>query len=544
MGICRMEQGSETRKDRTALPAVLLSSAAFAASSFQPGAAGSLILLIVAASLLAFAIPRSQHPYRDSFGWGIVFNLIAFYWLPDTITVFGGFPRSVSFALFAVFAVVSSLQLLFFAFLYIRLKGTLVDKILLAVPLAWLVSEFLVPRMFPWSFAHPVIGLQQISGLAEYVGVYPLSAVILWWGGFIVYLVQLVFRRADLRPAFIACVFLVNATLFICGQVRLTSALEEISAAPQTIVALVQGNLEAHQTSAVPQYKPDLETYIQLSQQAESQGAELLIWPESVLDVWTPEPLRTVRGTRYDPYPGNPVPLLYGTLAYRERSAEKVDQFLRSYPHLAGTLHEEAYRYLRFNSAYAIDQRGKVLGAYHKRALMPFGEYLPFADLYPALRTLSPNTGDLSIGDLRDPIVIPLGGARTEAVRAGMLICYEDLVSSLARDEAVRGANLLVNLTNDVWYGKSKAPYQHHLLASWRAVETRRFLLRATNTGYTGIVDPFGRTAADLPIFETGLVTSRVNLLESRTLYSRIGDLPVWLLTGAALLFLLKRRKK
>jgi len=120
-------------------------------------------------------------------------------------------------------------------------------------------------------------------------------------------------------------------------------------------------------------------------------------------------------------------------------------------------------------------------------------------------------------------------------VRFGVLICYEDLVSDLARSISVSGANVLVNLTNDAWYGDTSAPYQHHLLARWRAIETGRYLLRATNTGLTAVVDWNGMTVASLPIFTENVLLYSIPLSEKITTYMLWGDLPFKIL----LMFLL-----
>ena len=184
----------------------------------------------------------------------------------------------------------------------------------------------------------------------------------------------------------------------------------------------------------------------------------------------------------------------------------------------------------RFNTAIATSPDGTVLGVYHKKALMPFGEYIPFADRFPWLKDLSPQTGDFSVGDISEPIIFPLQNSSVEKVSIASLICYEDLIPKLARDAANRGAELLVNLTNDAWYGDTAAPHQHHLLALWRSIETGRAMLRVTNTSLTGVVDPLGNTTETLPVFEPGIIVTDVPLMSHQTLYSRIGDLPVWIL--------------
>ena len=114
------------------------------------------------------------------------------------------------------------------------------------------------------------------------------------------------------------------------------------------------------------------------------------------------------------------------------------------------------------------------------------------------------------------------------------LICYEDLMPALSRRfVGNERANLLVNLTNDAWYGRSAAPWQHARLARWRALETRRALVRSTNTGVTTVIDPAGRMSEPLPLFSEGVLTATVPLMETETLYVRYGDWFAWAMTLA-----------
>jgi len=236
-----------------------------------------------------------------------------------------------------------------------------------------------------------------------------------------------------------------------------------------------------------------------------------------------------VRGSAYDPFPGSTLPIIYGTLGFRERSLAEYQRLLRENPSLKGTVLAKQLRHSRFNSVFTIDADGKVIGRYHKRVLMPFGEYIPFSDLYPVMKLWMPQTGDFSKGDLDGITTVPLRSGVTVSLAA--LICYEDLIPALAGEAVQKGAQLLVNFTNDVWYGDTAAPYQHHLLALWRAIETRRYFLRVTNTGYTAVVDPLGKTIAGLPIFTEGVLLEDVKLLNIKTLYAKIGDFPVWVIS-------------
>lgn len=508
--------------------ACVLSALTFAAGSIYCGTAAAPWLAVTAALILVTAVERSRAVTGDLFLWGIAFHLSAFYWLPNTLTFFGGFPIWISELLFLLFAAVSSIQLLLCAWLYKRFLRKLTASSWLAWPLAWSICEFIVPRLFPWSFVHPLLRWTHFSILASYFGEAPLAFFLFWACETLVRLRPQLPGRQKLALTFFALSLVSLECLSIRRERQLMLALET---APKVRVALVQGNLSATQKGDIRELSANLDRYRTLSKAAEERGAELLIWPESVMNAWTKELATNVRGTKYDPFPENSVPLLYGGLSFRPRTPAEIEQLGSA----LGSRMSEELKYRKFNTAFGIDTRGTVLGRYHKRVLMPFGEYLPFSEMFPSIKSLSPYSGDFSSGDLVEPIVFPL---RDTTYNVGTLICYEDVVPGLARAAAQKGADLLVNLTNDAWYGETAAPYQHHLLASWRAIESGRFLLRSTNTGVTAIVDPLGRTTAILPIFQEGVIEQEVGLMKDSTFYVKYGDAMAWLLCAVGLTLL------
>ena len=161
---------------------------------------------------------------------------------------------------------------------------------------------------------------------------------------------------------------------------------------------------------------------------------------------------------------------------------------------------------------------------YFKRVLIPFGEYMPLASYFSGLKELNAKAGVFSAGTqavvFAYPMHRPDGTAYT--LKVSPLICYEDTVPALARESVGQGAELLVNITSDSWFGRTLAPHQHHLIAAFRAIENRRYLIRATNTGLSAVVDPLGKTIARIPPFSEGTATAQVRLLElSEHLYQR-----------------------
>jgi len=159
---------------------------------------------------------------------------------------------------------------------------------------------------------------------------------------------------------------------------------------------------------------------------------------------------------------------------------------------------------------------------------MPFGEYTPFSSIFPWLKEINSTAGDFTPGDgVKVFDIKDNTNSGNEDLKVSPLICYEDMLPSLARGSVRSGANLLVNLTNDAWFGNSLAPYQHHMIAAFRAIENRRFLVRSTNTGFTSVINPLGQPIEQLPIFSEGVISTDVKLLSKLSPYTAwIGDLP------------------
>jgi len=171
-----------------------------------------------------------------------------------------------------------------------------------------------------------------------------------------------------------------------------------------------------------------------------------------------------------------------------------------------------------YNSAYLIAPDGAVHGRYDKVHLVPFGEYVPLKRWLPFLGKLVAQVGDFTRGRI---------GATVSVKEApmGVLICYESIFPYISRAAVLNGAELLVNITNDAWYGRSSAPYQHFSLAVFRAVENRRGLVRAANTGISGFIDPVGRVLTATELFEDDTAVRPLPLIRQTTIYSRHGDL-------------------
>ena len=171
-----------------------------------------------------------------------------------------------------------------------------------------------------------------------------------------------------------------------------------------------------------------------------------------------------------------------------------------------------------YNSAYLISSAGHVYGRYDKAHLVPFGEYIPLKRWLPFLGKMVEHVGDFKPGKKGNTLHWNNG-------KLGFLICYEIIFPDLSRAMAKNQAALLVNITNDAWYGRTGAPYQHFSKAIFRAVENRKALVRSANTGISGFIDPVGRVIDSTDLFQDAVRTHNVPLINQTSFYSRFGDL-------------------
>lgn len=440
-------------------------------------------------------------------GWltGWLGYLFGFHWLVYTISVFGGYSYPVSGLIFLLFAALEAFQFALFAALVHRFGF---GPLALFPPLFWVALEFWFPLLFPWQLATTQTSFSLLIQNADLVGPYGVSFLLMWFNA-IVY--ALLFgseakSRARFLPIALAGVAFTAALIY--GVFRLDQVAGQMRAAPALTVAAVQGNIDVDMKWDPKKIQSNLRAYLKLTEQA--GAATLVIWPETAIEEWVPEPIQQLPKEVMPQLQSDDSFFIFGARSFRGNL---------SGPNLKA-----------FNSAFLTDSDGRVRGHYHKQVLLAFGEYIPFARWlaklpgFPSLEGFTPGDG---------PRTLDLPGG----VKVAPLICYEDLLPELARGFVREAqANVLVNLTNDAWYGRSVAPWQHAWLAQWRAVETRRSLIRVTNTGLTSVIDAKGELLQTLPLFIPAVLTAEVEILGGETFYVRHGDWFAWGISVMALL--------
>jgi apolipoprotein N-acyltransferase len=438
-------------------------------------------------------------------GWisGLATNVPAFIWLVTTINRFGGFPYPVALFFYSALSAYGALQ---FAIVAAGLRWAGPQASVLLAPALWTASEFLFPNLFPWRLGHSQRELVVLLQVGDLTGPYGLSFAMAWLGN--------ACAQWPIRLARIAWPAAALAAIATYGVFRGAAIERQVAQAPAVRVGIVQGNLTLDEKRHRSEFVTNVQRYRTLTRSF-ANPLDLVVWPETVVEWGIPHDANAL-GSR-DPFPGFTTPLLFGAVTYR--------------PH-----GEEAEW---FNSALLRSPDGALVGRYDKIILMPFGEFIPFATYFPGLKKLSPNTGDFSAGT--DAGVL----AASPTTRVGALICYEDLLAPLVRRAVRGGASVLVTMANDAWFGDSAALRQHEMLALWRAIENRRYLIRATNTGLSSVIDPLGRQAKTLPVDEPAIASIEARDLAIPTLYQAVGDAFAYaVLALAAFLLLLSRASR
>lgn len=456
-----------------------------------------------AAALLAALLGAIS--LRGAYLFGFVSLTLGFHWLYRTIADFGGFSPLAAGAIFALYVAVSALQFPL-ATQLVRALPSRLDMLALRVPLAWASVEVLAPRIFPWQFGHTQIAVLPLAQIADLAGVTTISFLMLW-------VTDGVRRAVFGAPTRVIMAPLVCGALAIAyGTFRISQFEQLLASAPRQEIALVQANVSIQEKHDIKFFARNTERYIALSETVARPGL-LIVWPETVITEWVHTGVGNVRNDPRLPVLGEGASLLTGSLTF-----------------------DTPERY--YNSALAVTSSGAIPYPYHKRILMPFGEYTPFGSVFPWLKRMNATAGDFTAGESVTVFRYPIGDRQ---LGVAPLICYEDIIPGMARSATREGAALLVNLTNDAWFGHTAAPYQHHMIAAFRAIENRRTLLRSTNSGLTAVVDPLGRTVAQLPIFSDGVLEHEAALLTASSLYrTGLGEIPWWVLAIGSALFLLR----
>lgn len=471
---------------------------------------------------------RGQRPRRGlALGWvsGFTMTLLGFYWLVGMLEVFSGFPTALCVLFAALLAAYQGGR--------IALLGWLVARAELKRWPAWLAfavafpaSELVFPLLFPWYYAATVHQVPALLQTAELGGPLLVGIALVFAN---LAIAELCVTFLDRRPVVegtapaesgrpwlsrarsapwkrIVVFAAIPALAAGYGFLRIPMLEASIQKAPKLRVALVQANMSLLGKRSNPE--ESLDRHLSLTRGAmQAKPLDLVVWSETSIGGAVDE--RTANA-HYEQRIGRelPIPTIFGAV-------------LR-------TPVDDARKYTLSNSALVTNEEGSVVGRYDKQFLLGFGEYLPFGEMFPILYEWSPNSGRFTPGKSFEPLPV---GERSVAT----FICYEDIIPSFVNRIMSNGSpGLLVNLTNDAWFGDTTQPWIHLALAKLRAIEQRRFFVRSTNSGVSAFIDPLGRIIDSTPTFAEVAIAEDLRWLDGSTVFHVLGDTPWWLVTMAA----------
>ena len=464
-------------------------------------------------------IPQSSS-FLLGYGCGILWYAGHCYWIYQTMYLYGGLPKPVSVVILFLFALYLGLYHALFALLVVRLRRTRasVRGALVLSPCLWVAVELARARItgFPWD----LLGNSQVDNLLV-TRLAPLGGAMLI--SFVVAAVNACaaapFLLAGKRVRWIAVAALVLASAAMLAGIPLRTS-KPINASYEAV--MMQENLSVGVTArGVRALSPaeELATFsaMTLRPGADAGGIafELPAGAASQLVIWPEAPSHFQSD---DPY----LKQALGELA-RKTAA----------PVIAGDIGLDldpslAKGYLAYDSAQLFDASGVERGRYDKIHLVPWGEYVPFKQFFAFAQKLTAGAGDMDPGHLRTVFV-------TGGHSYGVFICYESIFGDEVREFVKNGAEVLVNISDDGWFGDTGAPWQHLNMARMRAIENDRYVLRSTNTGVTTAIDPRGQMAEQAPRHVRGAFAFAFGFRTGQTFYTRFGDWFAYLCAAVAI---------
>ena len=461
-------------------------------------------LIWIALVPLLYAIKDTDLPgaFRTGFVAGLVYNTGLIYWVAFVIVHYGHLPFYAGISVMLLLAIYLSLYPALFCagVVYFRRRG--IRGVIIA-PLLWVSLDYLKAHLFsgfPWEdLAYSQHGYLPMIQVGDITGIYGITFLIVFLNCIVYDCINgSLFSSGSERKSLLSEIVIGFAFLSLVsgyGIYRIDNLKNTIEHLDSINVSLIQGNIDQSVKWSRKYQTDTMNIYRDMSVAASKPGMSLIVWPETA------------------------VPFCFQNYDDRSRevinTATKVNSWL-----LFGSLgyvREEGETSFR-NSAYLISPEGAVSGRYDKTHLVPFGEYVPLRDILFFVDKLVEGAGDFTPGEKITPFLM---GDR----EIGVLICYEAIFPEISREYCLKGADLLVNITNDAWYGNTSAPYQHLTMAAFRAIENRTYMIRAANTGISAIVNPTGKIISGTNLFERTALNGTVKFTRQNTFYSRYGNI-------------------
>ncbi|MCA9552111.1 MAG: apolipoprotein N-acyltransferase [Myxococcales bacterium] len=458
---------------------------------------------------------------------GVVFGLVTnsggYYWVIHLLTQFADLALPLALLGYLLLCLYQGSLLAVVVWLVRKADADLGIAPVWSLPVAFIFAEHFYPLLFPSYVGNSLYTVSVLTQIVDVTGMTGLTALICLVNGAIYEVLSARLRKRKLSFPRVVVPAAALALTLIYGVVQVGRWDARIAAAPTIKAALVQTNLGAKDKAG----KRDL--FIRRHQDmtrellAKRPDLDLVVWPESAYNRYIQRDTRSVRRAVTD---GIDVPVIFGALTYERGPDGEPDVY---------------------NTAVLTSSTGQVLQLFDKVELLMFGETIPLVETFPQIEKLFPRSGTFTRGKTFESFRVPWQGHAP--VKVLPMICYEDIIPTFVRRVWREGgpAAALVNVTNDSWYGDTHEPLIHLVLASFRSIETRRALMRSTNTGISAFVDPVGRITqrtgqwtqetlvADVPVIEDG----------ESTVYMKVGEVLPWLsFTAVAAGFVVAGRRR
>lgn len=455
--------------------------------------------------------------YKTVFKGGLIFGFLYFlgnvYWIYHSLYYYGSVPLLLSYIIVGILALYLALYPTLFSLVYKNLSNNILFTSFYA-PFIWVSLEVLRTYLFtgfPWA----LIGYSQykfllITQIADITGVYGISYLVLLFNCFIFDLWNFKEKktRYPLLP-YIQGIITVIAVLLIfilCVTYGIKRLYEHVDG-KEVKVAVIQGSIPQNQKWDFNKVNEILSIYKNLTIQAKTYNPQIIVWPETAVPFvfeknkyFTEDLIHFVKEQN--------IYLLFGSIMERQN-----DHYT--------------------NSAVLIDSNGTIAYFYDKIHLVPFGEYVPLRKILFFVNKLTVGIGDYKAGSSYNVAITPFGKFAT-------LICYEIIFPEQVRKFYQKGGHFIVNITNDGWFGNTSGPYQHFSMSVFRAIENRKPLIRAANSGISGFIDSKGRIIDKTNLFERTYIVKNIQVNEKLSFYTKYGDIFAYLCVVFSLIFIIR----
>ncbi|HRI45933.1 MAG TPA: apolipoprotein N-acyltransferase [Ignavibacteriaceae bacterium] len=501
------------------------------------------LYLVLSGILLGISFPPSPFPYflfaalipflivinkretlaeinRAMYLTAFIFSLTTIYWVggfvvaKDPFLMISGF--LLLFANPAVFLITSTLY-------YFAVKVFSRRVALFLFPFFWVTYEYaymITDWSFPWiTLGNGLSKFTLFIQIADLIGVLGLSLILVFIN---VLIYSLLFQNSE-RKIFRSISFAILLTLLLVPIVYGFFKLSESESEHKVVkVGLIQPDLDPYDKWSGGSIDGIVNEYLHLSDDAIVKGAEILFWPETALPVYLMSGSYSIAVDSIRAYlQRNDIPLLTGMPHIKFFGTKEEGPF-----DVKKAKESEMY-YATYNSVLFLNPKSYDVGHYGKMKLVPFGERTPFVSHFPFLADLIKWGVGLSGWNVgQDTIVFSYPMKQIQdTLKVNGLICYESVYPDFVAEFCKRGTQLISVVTNDSWYGNTSGPYQHKEIAILRAVENRRYVVRAANGGISCIIDYFGRTHETSKMYEKAVVVGDVRLNNEITFFSKYPNL-------------------